>query len=360
VEVVLDSSILVSDFGMTSGSFEVVLNEARNGRIRLVVPEIVILETVNKFRERMEDIRSEIEQQETQLRRLLGAIEPILAPLPSTAAAVEAYESRLRAKLSQVAALTPSIPNIPHELVVDRALARRKPFARSGTGYRDSLLWATVLERASRDSVALLTSNWKDFAASKEGVDLHDDLLSDVQEAELPWDRVTLYPDLRSFVAKNIEAVRKVANQVRSSLSADEKFREEFESRLRAAVASLLRPGDDVETPLEDVENAMVQSIETASVRDVEVHDAYLLSRGNVLLEVTAVVEATVEGFVHKSDAYTIEEQGWEIWDADWNEHYALVAKEAALSLNLQVNYSPVNRTVVDIDLWSFELSETL
>jgi hypothetical protein len=40
-------------------------------------------------------------------------------------------------------------PSISHEEVVERALARKKPFATSGTGYRDFLIRRTVVAEAA-------------------------------------------------------------------------------------------------------------------------------------------------------------------------------------------------------------------
>jgi hypothetical protein len=70
-------------------------------------------------------------------------------------------------------------PSIPHSELVKRALRRRKPFSERGTGYRDSLIWITVLAllRRSEETVAFVTANSADFAAGKA---LHPHLLEDV------------------------------------------------------------------------------------------------------------------------------------------------------------------------------------
>jgi hypothetical protein len=50
-------------------------------------------------------------------------------------------------------------PNATHEEVVQRALERRPPFNQTGGGYRDTLVWLTLLERAHADDQVVLASS---------------------------------------------------------------------------------------------------------------------------------------------------------------------------------------------------------
>jgi hypothetical protein len=68
------------------------------------------------------------------------------------------------------------IPRVSHEEVVKRDLLRRKPFGESGKGYRDTLIWETVLAELRREQsqMALVSHNIKDFAGPDRM--LHADL----------------------------------------------------------------------------------------------------------------------------------------------------------------------------------------
>jgi hypothetical protein len=131
----------------------------------LVVPELVIDETLNKWREKTEE---EVEK----LRVTKKALEAYgLEVQPPSPAEVEAriakVEEDFRGALSGTNCLVPSYPQASHADVVKRALARDQPFdSRGKDGYRDSLLWETVLELATNHEVLLVSDDRRAFAGT--------------------------------------------------------------------------------------------------------------------------------------------------------------------------------------------------
>lgn len=84
-----------------------------------------------------------------------------------------------------------SDPSVSHSELVDRILAHRRPFTSDEKGYRDALIWYSVLERADDEPVVLLTANTKDFASKPDNA-LAPELQDDLTARGLPKDRVTL------------------------------------------------------------------------------------------------------------------------------------------------------------------------
>ena len=82
------------------------------------------------------------------------------------------------------AKITP-YPDISHEIIARRALDRRKPFdVRGHNGYRDTLLWISVLSAATDSKVMFVSDNSADFAKNKQmPTELADDLLKDLTAA---------------------------------------------------------------------------------------------------------------------------------------------------------------------------------
>ena len=82
-----------------------------------------------------------------------------------------------------------------------RDLARKKPFSSSGSGYRDALIWLSLVsllgESSEAENAAFITRNSKDFG---EAPRLHEDLLSDLN----PVKTVDLYNTLEQFNAAQI------------------------------------------------------------------------------------------------------------------------------------------------------------
>jgi predicted nucleic acid-binding protein len=54
VNVVLDANILCEDFFLSGKNFRILWGEAARVPVRIFVPQVVLDETVNKYRERLE------------------------------------------------------------------------------------------------------------------------------------------------------------------------------------------------------------------------------------------------------------------------------------------------------------------
>lgn len=181
--IVCDTNVLRAELAGTSGPWQVLIERLRRREVRLVVPELVWLELQQLVIERLAEAYSHWRRGTDDLRRL-GAEPP---PWP------QADEARRRAALSAVDTIrkifsaaggeTPGIPDVTHAEMVRRALARRRPFDAGGKdGYRDALLWETVLSLAeSGQRVMLVSSDARAFATSKGEPDrLHPHLAADV------------------------------------------------------------------------------------------------------------------------------------------------------------------------------------
>jgi hypothetical protein len=74
-------------------------------------------------------------------------------------------------------------PDVPHMDVVSRSVARRRPCDEKGDGYRDTLIWFSVLlaAREHPDEVVLLVTNDSDFMDDdRQG--FHADLVDDLSQ----------------------------------------------------------------------------------------------------------------------------------------------------------------------------------
>lgn len=102
------------------------------------------------------------------------------------------------------------IPDVPHARLIDKAATRTRPFDDNGNGYRDALVWASVLEllEVGGDRVILISDD-KAFSATNEPGQLHPDLLKELAEVGHAG-RVALYSDVRELVGKLPEAQRLV------------------------------------------------------------------------------------------------------------------------------------------------------
>jgi hypothetical protein len=141
-----------------------------------VIPQIIFEETHNHIREKM----IEAVQVYNSAGRLLAELSGHNGRTPLESAAQSLSEDQLRKRIEDV-----NLHIVPYDeqrlaALVKRALLRRKPFDSNGQkGFRDAILWETVLKIAgsTEDQVILVTRNSKDFGVRNS---LNDDLLADL------------------------------------------------------------------------------------------------------------------------------------------------------------------------------------
>jgi hypothetical protein len=268
----VDTNTFYSDLGMRGG-LRILLNLTRQGRVRLAVPEVVVQEVLKQFRFRYAEEQRRYMSSARTLRGL-GVHVGETPPLPDVDEAVISYESELRNRLHDSGATVRLVTDLSHEHVLERAVARRKPFKESGAGYQDTLIWLAALEEAELDSVALISANTADFGL-KEGEDwvLAEDLRDDLREHGHDETRVTLFVSIRDFLREYApEEPEEVLSDFRSLLVDDEAHAELLSKWLAEDV--LLFTGDISGEVLRSGD-AETSRIENAWVEELDVIDAY-------------------------------------------------------------------------------------
>ena len=97
----------------------------------------------------------------------------------------------------------PDYADTSHADIVTRDLKRRKPFQQNGKGYRDTLLWETIVRHyiAANALTLFVTQNVRDFCDTDDS--LHKELLRDVRSATKgAGDEVAISRDLPAFTDK--------------------------------------------------------------------------------------------------------------------------------------------------------------
>lgn len=188
MKIILDTNIFFETKQRLLRSPEITfIHEHESFGWHFVVPELVRDEVVNKYRENYEERERELRKKERELRALLldaDALNVFCKFSPDEA--TENYRKALELRMDELQIRRPPYPEIPHEKLVARCLQRRKPFggtgsgnARRDTGYRDAILWESVLlEIVADEEVVFVTRNHKDFGDGNGN--LHRDLKEDL------------------------------------------------------------------------------------------------------------------------------------------------------------------------------------
>ncbi len=144
------------------------------------------------------------------------------------------------------------LPAVTHEAVLERALSGRRPFDQDGrTGYRDALIWHTVLELAQTTTNVVLVSNDGDFADSTGELlaSLRDET-SAAHSTSNDAPRVALCKDLRQLIGEFFDQQSGLLFELNERLRTDRRFFGRVREQLdRARIGSY--PDLDVATDID-------------------------------------------------------------------------------------------------------------
>ena len=196
--IVPDTNILRTSFGLRSTEWKILLTGLVRAGFQLFIPEVVIAETVTLYSREAKQCQQEL----SKLNRKYAGLELKDRNLLDTSlhnVNPAKYESLLRKKLASATFLP--LPEAPPQLVLRRILDQKQPFNEGESGYRDYLLWLSLLEiaTANEDSIAFITSNTRDFCDDSARGTLSIDLIADLEEKQISPDRIQLYTSLALF-----------------------------------------------------------------------------------------------------------------------------------------------------------------
>ncbi|MDJ0354416.1 PIN domain-containing protein [Pseudarthrobacter sp. PH31-O2] len=288
----MDSTTLIADYSLASAASKGLLEGSRRGVIKLAVPELVLLEVVHKWRERVIRLADAADAVLKDARRLgLGDLQ---VEVPAVQEESAAYEDALRTKLKDSAAVILSIPDISHEVLVVKAIQRSAPFAEKGTGYRDALIWESVKEVLRTDlqeSVVFVTANKADFGNSSTGI--RQGLLDELTSESISHDRFVVVDSPAAAAAETLEHAQRLLDLFENLLDLDDVVREAFfEQVVESADLDLPSIGEQHHSPDRHVKFLNVSDLYT--VNYFKAFRSWLISSGKIGVEFEAEADADV------------------------------------------------------------------
>ena len=221
--IVLDTTETFGDLRLEGPDFAFLRSYISLHPVTLVVPQIVVEETINHFREQLEEA---IAKAKLSLRAV-GRLVPLLTEKIDLDCDLEYEVARFRElllkRLSFPPVKQPSYESVSLSSLVGRALSRRKPFDPKGsTGFRDAVLWESLLTYVVHEGsteVILITRNKRDFG---EHGGLAEDLVADVTSRGLPQGVVTVCEGLQRFVNEQVKPSLETLKEISRKLDEGE------------------------------------------------------------------------------------------------------------------------------------------
>jgi hypothetical protein len=354
--MVLDANAFYDDPNLTGTDSKLLGEYVNSGRAEIAVPRVVFDEVVKKFRERLEDHVQEIKSANRKLIWLTEQSYKAEWPSVDFKREQQNYKRRLESRLAKWGASILPYPNISHEKLAARDLAKRKPFSEGGRGYRDGLIWESILESLDlAGKYVLLTANHKDFCREGDVRSLHEHLLEDLRTKSFSGSFVVrrkIEDVLDEFIKPTLARADRVKHDLQRAryalLDIWKLLTDKFESVVDGARERLWLefPNVDLDEPYG------ISGLYDAD--EIEVKDVIELSDGELYIEIGVQYEADVFAYIYKSDVYSLRDDfPLEVTDWDWNEHYAEVTGTITLSLSIEIMFNPKSKRIT-----SFEVRE--
>ena len=332
MRVILDSSIYISEGYGDSVGMQVLLLTSKVLGHCVCIPVVTVEEVVAKFgRVNASELR--------ELKRKMGTVfKRLNKTLPTEVAEIDLEEettlfrNRMESTFAEFDCRVLDYPNIPHSELVDRAIKRQPPFDDKGSGYRDALIWESVLELADEnDEQIMLLSSDGDFKADKAD-ELHPRLTQELTERGHCETRVLLIRKLSTFID---EHVRPQLTQVfeDNPLSVVKKLNIDIYDAIALEIPAAFF-GEEM-YPDQWGLPWQYETLYLSSVLDVpqlQIAEAREAETNKFLLKGEVTLECEFDTFVHKADAYIMDDLF--IYDPDWNDHY--VQAEANLTVECE------------------------
>lgn len=332
---------------MKGSLFRVLFEGLKHLDAVLVVPQVVLDELENKYREELQESQSLLHKELSRIMKMTG--KQFTNPLDDhhVEQLVQEYRHIVKATLLFHGAIVADYPEVPHSEVVEYELMRRKPFSSSGAGYRDFLIWRTVVGIAKDGPVAFISQNEKDFALDQK---LHPQLVEDLVTRGLESGVVRYFHKLEAFVGASITPILESICEVRSSLLTGTYAGLDLKQQLLDCLALEMSRYEADNSAWEDrlVNPPMTF---TGNISDYEV-DVRRLPSGELLITASLMAECVLQDIIPAAEYFALDQAlRPRIVDQKKYDQYVVVESGIGpVSVWAALTYDPTKRTITSQD----------
>lgn len=354
---VIDTNFVHLDFFLRGTNITALAGSADKLGHSVYMPQVVFDELCKQYYEEIEKAK------ETQRKyfKELNRVNPVASKNQSDDfdKLRSSYEQVLTQRCQRLGIQILDYPKVEHREMVLRELNQRKPFKDSSKGYRDALIWETVLSLGmsvgENDNVIFLTENTDDFA--KEKIHLHPDLISDSKDRGLSEDKIKLITGFHHFIKSDI-------------LPAAEQMTEKIQELLNYYTVGNIDIHEILGVYLntESLQHLFDYNTETGQTPyapwvyanimvhymtpyNMSIYDVRRVSDDNVLISVHVEFDLFIDCFIYKGDFPLIDDRSMpEVFDKNWNEHYVAASDRARFKMQYDILTDPEFKQANNVD----------
>lgn len=282
MNVFLDSNIFYGDWWLQSAPLRSLIYFLNNENHTLFISRLVLQEVENIHRRETEAARADLQKASKALTKLTGRAAEIGQVQDLQYDLLEL----LRQRVDNVTVI--EFAGVEQQRVVDRALSVRRPFQTNEKGFRDTLIWMSLLDHLQSHSpiieTAFITKNAADFFQGKEKCEWHPELLEDIQRAGVSVPKP--YRGLEAFLKEKVDSNDHVVDKTRllSEVQDDLELMAESEFGVKNSLATnaagkfLFGDFAGLDVVLESAADVIegIEDFEVVSTTKLSGHEAYI------------------------------------------------------------------------------------
>lgn len=350
--VVLDSNALHSDPWLTSPPGQKLRDIAAKNSCVVAYPQVVVDELHRQRRESAVKAHQQAAKSVTDMAKAGVDVMETRAQLEASFTRITAdLDAAFEALFAQENIIVAPVPDVSVAALLDRDLARRRPFLEIergekyvSAGFRDVLIWETVLAlldpQGEYDSVLFVTADkgFLDDAATG----LHQHLRADLDGRGVAFDRVSTVKNTANAHASVAEAAL-TATRITAATNA-------LYELVDQDISMQMVYGGDYDYP--DFVKFEVPPMESAMISYIDQVGGFTLEPGpdSDVVVATADVVLSLEGVVFKGDWFVDGGESVQIF-GERNDHYFEGSSEVTVRAVVELDISAETPEVLSIRL---------
>lgn len=333
MKIFLDTNILINEGYVRSQLILALFKVAKFKGLEVIVPEIVMDETVGRFKKGLSKHTKAYVKSISDLNKQIN----ITFPTVDDEEIGSHYHEHLESLFESLQVRVLDYPDVSPKELVEKSYIGEKPFKENGEGHKDYLVWETVkaeIELSECNDAYFLTTNVKDFCKGKdENVKLYSSLAAQLSNKSLI---PTIYTNLKSFFDAVISPVMDGVDVKDIPLLSEEDVHSFVAEEVSSTLSYYTAYGIE---GLEFSNEITIDGVDNIEVDEVGLK---VMNDDEILITVNCNVDIEVSGFVDKHEIHYLAEEGSEvsIIDGNWNDHVMHVGQSIETPVRVELTYS--------------------
>lgn len=335
MDVILDSNIFRADVPLRSKEFDVLMDYLKKTGSSVIVPQIILDEIEGLYKRALKDRISSFEKNVNNINLILiDPSEHIVKHTIDIQKETKRYLAYVKKKLNINLIIPYNNEYLP--VISQRAIDRIKPAGEDGQGFRDTLIWLTIKDYASKcheKQVTFISVNTDDFASSDKSK-LHDSLQEECNEMGI---RINYFKTLKEFIENHSVKIDFITyDWIAKNLNYDDVAKaivEYLNATERRSIISWMEHEVN-----EECVGYNAISFESFADTDLSVYE---MSDNRLIINLTLEGYSQIE-FIVRSEGY-------------WNDEYDYFDQTVEMSTTIIVD---ITITLVDNKIFDFEVQD--